>query len=340
MNESLSDLTSLAALDDLDPSWLSQIGQLEKLGSGDILIHEGQSLSCLYILLSGSLAATISPPQGIQSWSLGKVSSGQILGEISFVGDRLPIATLTAAERSEVLAIPYRELRQKLQQDRAFAAHFYKIASQSLSRRLRENTELLATSKMLPIPPLRKVLLMFAIFQDRDLNWILSASQTQKWKQQTTLIREREPVSALYILLDGTLEVSVQIEKQKKVLATLESGEILGEISFVEAGNASATLTCLEKTLVVSLPRDRLAIHLQENPDFAARFYEAIAVVLADRLRDRFQQRGFGGATYETGESLDFDLEYADELDLDTLEQTAIAGSRFDWFLRQAEVRA
>ncbi|MBP0017791.1 MAG: cyclic nucleotide-binding domain-containing protein [Cyanobacteria bacterium SBLK] len=343
MDDILGNVTRLAALDDRDRKWLGKIGQIERLESGNILIREGQSLSSLYILLRGNLEATISPPRGMASQSLGKVSPGQILGEISFVGDRLPIATITAVERSEVLAISYRELGQKLQRDRNFAAHFYKIVSQSLSRRLRENTELLATSQILPIPSLRKVLLMFAIFQDSDLNWILSASQTQKWKSQTTLIREKEPVSTLYILLDGVLEVSVGIEEngidRRKVLATLESGEILGEISFIEAGNASATLTCLEKTLAIALPRDKLTVHLQENPDFAARFYEAIAVVLADRLRDRFQQRGYGGAAYETGESLDFDLEYADELDLETLEQTAIAGSRFDWFLRQAKSR-
>ncbi|MEA5472583.1 cyclic nucleotide-binding domain-containing protein [Spirulina sp. 06S082] len=297
----------------------------------------------LYILIEGSLEATISPSESAglsqEIQTLGRVTPGQILGEISFVSDRLPIFTVTAIEESEVLAISCRELSQKLQQDREFAAHFYEIASQSLSRKLKENTALLAVSKMLPIPPLRKVLLMFAIFQDVDLNWILSASQTQKWSANTILIREQEPVSALYILLDGTLEVSIQIQEEKKALATLESGEILGEISFVEAGNASATLTCLEKISVVALPRDRLASQLQENLGFSARFYQAIAVVLADRLRDRFQQRGYGGNAHETGESLDFDLEYADELDMDMLEKTAIAGSRFDWFLRQAKSR-
>lgn len=101
----------------------------------------------------------------------------------------------------------------------------------------------------------------------------------------------------------------------------------------------SRTLDILDNFTNLAVLTDRFASQLQENLGFSARFYQAIAVVLADRLRDRFQQRGYGGNAHETEESLDFDLEYADELDMDTLEKTAIAGSRFDWFLKQAKSR-
>lgn len=353
MEDILNGFSGLKAFSQRDRDWLLSVGHTESLVSRDVLIHEGQPLDALYLLVSGNLGVITSSAEGAGSPDdssgadstqiIGQVGPGQILGEISLVTNLVPIATVQAIEPCQVLAIPHPPLTQKLQQDPAFAAHFYQVVAQILSQRLRQNTNLLALSQLLPIPPLRKALFMFAIFQDSDLSWILTHGQKRNLEPGTVLIQEGEPVQAVYILLDGVLEVSVQIgeaeRSEQKVLASLESGEILGEISFVEQGDASATVTCAQRSLVLAVPQARLAAQLNQEAGFAARFYEAISIVLGDRIRDGLQQRGYGRVAYEQGESLDMDIEYADELDMDTLEQTAIAGSRFDWFLRQVKAK-
>jgi len=350
VNEILNNFESLAALNDGDRKWLLQAGHFETLAPGSVLIREGEPIEALYVLTQGKLEVVTSRTDSLNRSSggarsntqvIGQVTAGQILGEISFVTQLVPITTLNVLDTAEVLVISHQELVQQLQQNRAFAANFYRVMAQLLSQRLLQNDALSTSSDTVPIPPLRKVLSMFAVFEDTDLNWFLSVGKKQKCDAGTVLIREREPVEAVYILIDGELEVSIDTTKQgietKKVLTALMSGEILGEISFVYAGNASATVTCLRRTLVLSLPHVALATHMQANIGFMARFYQAIAIVLGDRIRDRLLQNGYGRVAFEQGQSLEMEMEYADELDLDMLEQTAIAGSRFDWFLRQVQ---
>ncbi|MBZ5604300.1 MAG: cyclic nucleotide-binding domain-containing protein [Acidobacteriia bacterium] len=54
------------------------------------------------------------------------------------------------------------------------------------------------------------------------------------------LIREGQPIEWLYILLDGRLVVSLGSGQQ---VAVLDSGEIVGEISFVDSRPPNASVT-------------------------------------------------------------------------------------------------
>ena len=72
------------------------------------------------------------------------------------------------------------------------------------------------------------------------------------------------------------------------------------------------------------------SLKLQQESGFAARFYHAVAVVLADRLR------GINRA-HEYGQENDLtdDVMYDDELHSEVLESIALAGSRFEWMLER-----
>jgi hypothetical protein len=69
--------------------------------------------------------------------------------------------------------------------------------------------------------------------------------------------------------------------------------------------------------------------HEQDAP-FAARFYRALGVFLASRLRKSQQRLG-----YDSDRILDDETEHEDELDPDLLEHVALAGARFDWMLKR-----
>ena len=56
------------------------------------------------------------------------------------------------------------------------------------------------------------------------------------------LIEEGKPLSVLYVLLDGQLSVSLAALGGKEV-ARLQSGEILGELSFLDSRPPTATVT-------------------------------------------------------------------------------------------------
>jgi len=144
----------------------------------------------------------------------------------------------------------------------------------------------------------------------------------------TLLIEEGEPIEVLYVVLDGLLAVTLRAAHDEEI-ARLQSGEILGELSFLDSRPPSASVRALEPSSVLSIPRAKLAAKLEQDKPFAARFYRALGVFLASRLRRAQQRFGYGK------EAAGPPAEAADELDPALLDHLALAGARFDWMLKR-----
>jgi len=134
----------LSELNEEDINWLVEIGRNERVAAGTILIREGRVIDTLYILLEGILVVTISALAGQQ---IARLAVGEVVGEMSFIDARPPSATVQTLEDSLVLAIPRFVLAEKLQQDVAFAARFYRALAVLLSGRLRGTVRQLSDDK-------------------------------------------------------------------------------------------------------------------------------------------------------------------------------------------------
>ncbi|MBT3255642.1 MAG: cyclic nucleotide-binding domain-containing protein [Deltaproteobacteria bacterium] len=144
----------LGGLDDNDVEWLIAGGERRRVTVGEVLISEGKMIEALYILLEGELAASIKTHKGPRE--LGKMSVGDMVGEISLVDDRPASATVTVVRDAHVLAVPRTALLTQLKTDIGFAARFYHAVAQMLSYRLRDNTALIAGEGAAPVPELEK----------------------------------------------------------------------------------------------------------------------------------------------------------------------------------------
>jgi CRP-like cAMP-binding protein len=127
-------LVILSELNDRDIDWMVNHGNREKVTAHTILIHEGQPISALYIVLEGTLSVSVA---AVGNQEIGKIGCGEVLGEMSFIDGRLPSATVKAVEDSLVLAIPRQLLTEKLDRDVLFALRFYRAVTKFLSSRLR-----------------------------------------------------------------------------------------------------------------------------------------------------------------------------------------------------------
>lgn len=127
-------LLILGELSDADVDWLAEVGEQKPAAAGTILIYEGKPADALYILLDGTLVVSISALEGRQ---IARLATGEVVGEMSFIDDRLPSATVQTLEDSTVLMIPRAKLTEKLTQDVEFAARFYRSLALLLSHRLR-----------------------------------------------------------------------------------------------------------------------------------------------------------------------------------------------------------
>ncbi|WP_353260210.1 cyclic nucleotide-binding domain-containing protein [Prochlorothrix hollandica] len=128
---------------------------------------------------------------------------------------------------------------------------------------------------------MQKLLFILGELSDDDVDWIVATGEREVIEPQTVLIKEGASLQKLYILLEGRLQVSVE----DKVVAVLGSGEVFGEVSFVDARPPSATVTAVDSCVVLSLSWEALNRKLKQDVGFSSTFYRTMCLFLADRLR-------------------------------------------------------
>lgn len=175
---------------------------------------------------------------------------------------------------------------------------------------------------------MRKVLIILSALADSDIEWLIANGCNRAVRAGTTLIEEERPISSVFVVLEGQLRVSLAGAGDREI-ARLGSGEIIGELSFLDSRPPSATVTAVESSVVLDVPRAALADKLEHDAEFAARFYRALGTFLATRLRQTQRRLGYGTAAD------DGPAESADEIDPMLLDQLALAGARFEWMLRR-----
>lgn len=175
---------------------------------------------------------------------------------------------------------------------------------------------------------MRKVLFILGQLSDEDVEWLATAGSRDRVAAGTALITEGKQIDSIYILLDGRMSVSL---KGIGTVASLSSGEIMGEMSMIDSRPPSASVSADSDCLVLRLPRAVINERLAADVGFAARFYRAIATFLSDRLRGTVQRLGYG----DKGASLDEDMELEGELDLNVLDNVHLAGARFERMLKK-----
>jgi CRP-like cAMP-binding protein len=181
---------------------------------------------------------------------------------------------------------------------------------------------------------MRKVLFLFGQLNDDDIEWMLKAGRKRPVRAGEVLIQQGVPVDAVFILLEGRLAVWLQPRKgPERELARLQAGEIVGEMSFVDARPPSATVKAVEDSTVFALPKAVLTAKLTADPGFAARFYRALAIYLSTTVRERHRALGGVGTGMEPEEE-----DEADELDANVLDGVYLAGERFDRMVKRVLV--
>ena len=175
---------------------------------------------------------------------------------------------------------------------------------------------------------MRKVLFLFGQLNDDDVEWLLATGDKRPVPAGDVVVRQGVPIDALFILLAGRL--AVLLGREEREIARLSAGEIVGEMSFVDARPPSATVRALEGSAVFAISKPALTAKLAADLGFAARFYKALAIYLSTTVRERHRMLGYGTAA-DAG-ALEDD---PDELDPAVLDGVSLAGERFDRMLKR-----
>lgn len=172
---------------------------------------------------------------------------------------------------------------------------------------------------------MRKALYILGQLNDSDVEWLAHQGTRRRLADGEVIIREGHRVDALFITR----------RKAARNAAWRPGDEAAGRrrggrrISFVDSAPPSATVAAIGDAMVLALSRSALQDRLAADEGFAARFYRALAIFLADRLRTTTRRLGYGGA-----DDLESDQVLEDELDIGVLDAVSQAGDRYTRLLR------
>jgi CRP/FNR family transcriptional regulator, cyclic AMP receptor protein len=171
---------------------------------------------------------------------------------------------------------------------------------------------------------MRKVLLIFSELTDGDVDWLSRAGERIHVDAGAILVPLGARVDTIWFVLDGAVSVHTAAGKQ---LAVMGSGEIVGEMSLVDPAPTAVSVRVASDATLLRISDATVSAKLSSDPAFAARFYRALCVFLASRLRSTTRRMGYGDDAEDQGAK--------DELTDDLLDNVHLAGARFDRMLKR-----
>ena len=104
-----------------------------------------------------------------------------------------------------------------------------------------------------------------------------------------------DPGDATYIIIEGTVEISVPTPAGPIVVNTLSRNEILGEIAIFGEVPRTATATALTRLETLKISKELFVKIIRENPDAAIELIKILAGRLANTTSQLTRTRSGGG---------------------------------------------
>jgi signal transduction histidine kinase len=122
---------------------------------------------------------------------------------------------------------------------------------------------------------LRRVSL-FVDLSDEDLEQLYARSRTISVDQEELLFEEGSPGDALYVILDGELEVTRRQDPQDVVLAVRRTGEFIGEMSLLDQAPRSASVRALRESRLLEISQAAFQTLLSSSASAASKILRTV----------------------------------------------------------------
>jgi signal transduction histidine kinase len=107
---------------------------------------------------------------------------------------------------------------------------------------------------------------LFSGLDDTQLRWLLENSEWVAAREGEVLMREGEPGEALFIIIEGEVEVTKRTGNSDVLLAVRGTNEIMGEMSLLENRPRTATVRVTRRSELLKISRKTFDELLSHNP--------------------------------------------------------------------------
>ncbi len=123
---------------------------------------------------------------------------------------------------------------------------------------------------------------IFNTLSDGEIEKLNSISSEVKFKAEERVITEGDSHDFFYVVEKGGLRVT----RNHILLSVLTAGSIVGELSLLDGGPASATVITVEDTVLIRIGFSDLQGLMDKEKDMALKVYKSFSKTLSMRLRD------------------------------------------------------
>lgn len=132
-----------------------------------------------------------------------------------------------------------------------------------------------------PTPTLLERHPLLVNLEPAQLERIARAGEIESYNPGEPIVVEGSLGDALFLILSG----QTAVHRGATTFATLEGGDLFGEMSLVEPVPRSASVTAMSAAFVFRLPHDALRLMISEDSQAASVLLVRIVKTLSDRLR-------------------------------------------------------
>jgi CRP/FNR family cyclic AMP-dependent transcriptional regulator len=122
---------------------------------------------------------------------------------------------------------------------------------------------------------------LFESLTPEDLDALAKRIEIEEHQEGGTVFTQGDLGSALYLIEEGSVEISYGEGRGRVILSTLFPGQYFGELSLFDGAPRSATATAVKPSRLMRLDRDDLVDFVNKNPAAALR----IIAEMSERLR-------------------------------------------------------
>ena len=127
---------------------------------------------------------------------------------------------------------------------------------------------------------------LFGNLNESRLNTVLSQSSVDSFPEGKTIFRQGEEATRLYILIEGTIHLTVKAQEQIAFMTSIieKEGAVFGIPSLIEPFRYNVTATCLKPSKVLTIEADHLMKNMEEDPKMGMEVMKRLTSIYFNRL--------------------------------------------------------
>lgn len=129
---------------------------------------------------------------------------------------------------------------------------------------------------------------LFGTLSESQVNILLSHSSEESFSEGKTIFRQGDEANYLYILIEGTLDLSVKTGEKFDFLTSRveKEGAAFGIPSLIEPFRYNVTATCLKPSKVLVIHAGRLKMDMEKDPTMGMEIMKKLVSIYFNRLNE------------------------------------------------------